>query len=122
MEIKRRAFLKLIGLTGIPSDEKPDMSSRYNPPHNSLQTARLNRMPERVYAEEWKKYNKRHPAINCGFTSLELILAPEGYIRKVQPVSDRDAEVAASVIQWLGTNCGFHFTLECEAKIKALKS
>ena len=115
MSIRRRTFLKLVGLAGIPLKEKTIVQN--NPPHNSLQTSRLNRMPERIYAEEWKKNNERHPAINSGFTSLEWILCPEG--NWVPPaVSERDAEVAASVIQWLGTNCGYHFMLRCEDKIK----
>lgn len=119
MGIKRRAFLKLVGLTGIPLGEK--VFAQYNPPHNSLQTTRLDLMPERIYAEEWKRVNERRAGINSGFTSLEWILCPEGN-RLPPPVSDRDVEVAASVIQWLGTNCGFHFMLRCEDKIKKEKT
>lgn len=122
MNIKRRNFLQMVGLAGIPLKEKVPTPALYNPLHNSLQQARLNRMPERVYAEAWKKKNIRHCWLNSGFTALELILAPEGKVYNVQPVSDRDAEVAASIIQWLGTNCGFHFILDCEAKIKKLKN
>ena len=116
MNIQRRTFLKMAGLAGVPL--KKEISVQHNPPHNSLQQARLNRMPERVYAEEWKKDNERKPWLNSGFTSLELILCPSGKYWCPPPVSERDAEVAASVIQWLGTNCGFHFMLRCEAKIK----
>ena len=120
MEIRRRAFLKFAGLAGIPLGKKPETPTppQYNPPHNSLQIARLNRMPERIYAEMWKKRNIRRAGVNSGFTFLELILAPKGDVSKVQPVSDRDAEVAACVIQWLGTNCGFHFMSACEDKIE----
>lgn len=118
MDIRRRTFLKMVGLAGVPLKEKS--SIQHNPPHNSLQMARLNRMPERVYAEEWKEDNKRNPSINHGFTYLEWILCPSE--RRIPPlVSKRDAEVAASVIQWLGTCCGFHFMLRCEDKIKKLK-
>lgn len=115
MEIKRRTFLKMVGLAGIPMNEKTPVQD--NPPHNSLQESRLNRMPERIYAEEWKKSNIRHSWLNSGFTSLEWILCPEGNWGP-PPVSERDAQVAASVIQWLGTCCGFHFMRKCEDKIK----
>ena len=119
MGIKRRSFLKMIGIAGVPLGEKAkDSTAQYNPPHNSLQEARLNRMPERVYAEKWKIMNNRNIGYYDGYTAIELILAPNGEIGEIQPVSKRDAEVAACVIQWLGTNCGFHFMLDCEAKIK----
>lgn len=116
MNMQRRIFLKMVGLAGIPSKETCPI--QYNPPHNSLQMARLNRMPERVYAEEWKENNVRKSWLNSGFTSLELILCPSGNYWCPPAVSERDAQVAASVIQWLGTNCGFHFMLRCEAEIK----
>lgn len=119
MEIKRRAFLRLAGLAGIPLGKKPETPTppQYNPHHNSLQMARLNRIRESVYAEEWKRRNERRAGVNHGFTILEWILAPKGDW-PIIPISDRDAEVAACIIQWLGTSCGYHFTLECEAKIK----
>lgn len=110
--------MKMAGLAGIPL--KKEISTQHNPPHNSLQIPRLNRMPERIYAEEWKKYNKRRAGVNCGFTSLEWILCPSGTTYP-PPVSERDAQVAACVIQWLGTCCGLAFMLECEAKIKKEK-
>lgn len=110
--------MKRAGLAGIPL--KKETPVQHNPPHNSLQMPRLNKMPERVYAEEWKENNIRKPYLNSGFTSLELILCPSGTMYP-PPVSDRDAEVAASVIQWLGTCCGFHFMLRCEDKIKKEK-
>ena len=85
----------------------------------SLQASRLNRMPEAVYLEKWKKHNKRQPGLNYGYTYLELILCPSdipGFTPP--PVSDRDAEVAACIIQWLGTCCGLSFMSECEREVK----
>lgn len=112
--IKRRSFLQMIGIAGMPATKKLP----YNPQHNSLQEGRLNRMPERVYAEKWKIMNNRKIGYYDDFTAIELILAPAGEVSQVRPVSDRDAEVAACVIQWLGTNCGLAFMQECEKKIK----
>ena len=72
--------------------------------------------PERIYAAAWKARNRRSPGINSGFTYLEWILCPSGQ-RYPPPISRRDAAVAASVIQWLGTNIGLGFIRECERKI-----
>ena len=56
---------------------------------------------EQAFSDGWKKEMTRKPGINHGRSILECILN--------QPVSLRDRYVAASVIQWLGTNCGFSF-------------
>ena len=119
--LSRRSFLKFIGISpvGATISPKKKLPDQYNPTHNSLQMNRLKSVygvGERIYAKQWKKSNERHPAINSGFTSLEWILAPNA--EWPAPVSDRDAEVAASVIQWLGTNCGMAFMWECERKIE----
>ena len=82
----------------------------------TLQPDRLEHgMPERIYYERWQQLNKRHPAVNSGFTALEWILCPSG--SRPGPVSARDAVVAACVIQWLGTNCGMGFIRACEESI-----
>lgn len=92
--------------------------------HTSLQPRRLRKRkddpnPERIYAAAWLRHNRRHPAVNGGYGYLELILAPDR--THVPPVSRRDARVAASVIQWLGTNVGMGFIWECERAIDALR-
>jgi hypothetical protein len=56
---------------------------------------------EHFFIEQWKLEMRRKPGINHGRSILECILN--------QPVSLRDRYVAASVVQWLGTNCGFSF-------------
>lgn len=91
------------------------------PPHVSLQPKRLSNDAERIYAEVWKQENERHPAINSGFTALEHILLPEGQ-RVPERVSLRDAAVAASVIQWLGTNCGHSLVLKAEKRIEEARA
>jgi hypothetical protein len=91
--------------------------------HDSLQQSRLKKYrdvnPERIYMAEWKRLNRRSPGVNGGFTYLEHILTPDGQLPRT--VSRRDAQVAASVIQWLGTNCGMGFMRECERKIDAAR-
>ncbi len=119
--VNRRRFLQLFGLSPVAAIVMPkqDALARPNPLHESLQPDRLNRMPERIYAEEWKKHNERKPWLNSGCTYLEWILCPSGE-RFPPPVSERDAQVAASVIQWLGTNCGLAFVQKCEKQCKQL--
>lgn len=90
------------------------------PPHISLQPKRMSNDAERIYAERWKKENDRRPAINSGFTALEHILLPDGQ-RVPDRVTQRDAVVAASVIQWLGTSCGHSFVLQCEKEVEAAR-
>jgi hypothetical protein len=91
------------------------------PPHVSLQPKRLSNDAERIYAEHWTKQNERQPAINSGFTLLEHILLPDGQ-RVPERVTQRDAVVAASVIQWLGTSCGHGLVLQCEKEIEVARS
>ena len=64
---------------------------------------------------EWLKRNRRG-YLSSGATLLELILTPDG-VDKPPAIDRRDAAVAASVIQWLGTNCGMGFIWTCEKKI-----
>lgn len=103
--------------------------------HRSLHPERLSNHPERIYLEHWKKQQERSPGINRGYGLLENILSPLRQQDWKQPmwpgrpryeyhppISQRDAEVAASVIQWLGTNCGQSLILECERKIKSAQA
>lgn len=90
-----------------------------DPPHVSLQENRLTSPPERVFLEKWRKENVRQRGLNSGFTLLEWILCPAAEKRPAS-VSQRDAQVAASVVQWMGTNCGLSFLWECDTRIKEL--
>lgn len=80
---------------------------------------RLTHLPERVFFERWKKENERQIGLNSGHTALELILHRGGDTNFVERPSQRDCDVAAAVIQWLGTACGGSFIRECEAEISA---
>lgn len=57
---------------------------------------------ERVFAERWIHENTRHQG-----GILNALMPP------TLRVSQRDAHVAATVVQWLGTNVGYGFLLEC---------
>lgn len=85
---------------------------------NSLQMDRTIHGPaEAIYLEEWKRENTRpRGGRNTKNYLLEAILRPTGEDRA--QVSARDKEVAACVVQWLGTGCGRSFLETCERKIR----
>jgi hypothetical protein len=87
------------------------------PPMLTLQPNRLTHPPERIYFQHWAKENERRSWLNSGFTLLEHILTPSGQ-KRPECVSHRDAIVATSVIQWLGTSCGRGFMEHCEREIE----
>ncbi len=98
--------------------------------HDSNRTNRAaSIMEERVFLELWKEMQVRVPHINHGYGALDLILnnkpircrAP-GLTKKenmalIDSFSQRDAYVAASVIQFLGTKGGAIFIREAEERI-----
>jgi hypothetical protein len=59
---------------------------------------------ERLFAFRWMERNEQWPDT---LASL-LETSPD----ECQALTQRDARVAATIIQWLGTNCGFHFVVE----------
>lgn len=72
---------------------------------------------ERIYFEEWVKENRRDPALNSGIRTLEAILNPE-LGKPAAKVSQHDAEICTTLVQWFGTNCGRAFLDRCERRIK----
>lgn len=75
------------------------------PQLEGLHPNRMQNPAERIYVEVWRQQNERHPWLNSGHTLLEWILCPEGQ-KKPGRVSQHDATVATTVIQFLGTNGG----------------
>lgn len=76
---------------------------------------------ERVYFDAWVDQNTRKPGLNGGYGTLELILRgerdeslPKWGSHMPAHVSQRDMDVATTVVQWLGTNCGRCFIDQCE--------
>lgn len=101
--------------------EPSDQYDLLPPSPESMQLRRLRKFdrtnPERIYAAEWKKRNRER--LSRGWTLLEAILCPDGTENYPPPVSRRDATVAASVVQWFGTNVGGGFVRACERAIDA---
>lgn len=96
------------------------------PVHRSLNPDRMASYPEAIYLRRWVEEQVRHKNYNGGYGLLEMILSPTrgpkdrwnvGTPEYMPPVSQRDAEVAATVIQWLGTNCGRCFMDAAEKEI-----
>lgn len=97
------------------------------PEHRTINPDRLGSVSEAVYFRRWVMQQARQAGVNGGRGLLENILSPTRIDRTgswigspppyVPPVSQRDAEVAATIIQWLGTNCGRGFVWEAEREI-----
>lgn len=82
---------------------------------------------ERIIVEEWEKENERSPGRNYGARLIEILLCPQpksGAIDdyRAKRISKRDAEVATTIIQWLGTNVGSCFLNTCEKRIAAARA
>lgn len=72
---------------------------------------------ERVFFEKWLDENTQKRGINHGCGLLELLLSDDPS-KHVARVSQRDMDVATTVIQWLGTNGGRCFIESCEREWK----
>lgn len=82
---------------------------------------------EFAFQEMWAKLNRRQ-TFNGGYTYLQLLMSPElsksvGLLHSVnippeQIVNERDYKVAATVIQWLGTNIGYSYLKDVIQKIE----
>lgn len=70
---------------------------------------------EAAFASDWEKYNQPRPGLNYGMSALQGILSDRN--GNGLEVTRRDRFVAASVIQWLGTNCGYSFLQTALAKV-----
>lgn len=75
---------------------------------------------ENALSSHWKKENKKEAHINHGQGILQdLFYETEGNpmnlmnpVQRVMKINNRDRLVAATVVQWLGTNCGKCFLNE----------
>ncbi|MHC4617246.1 MAG: hypothetical protein ACYTEQ_05785 [Planctomycetota bacterium] len=111
--ITRRTFLKTSLLSSVPTTI-PTTAVKHIGARADRQKTRIE---ERIYAEEWNRLQQHRAGVNGGRGILELILA-EGDWHFDPNMSERDAFVAATVAQWLGTNCGLHFLARCEQRIR----
>jgi hypothetical protein len=69
---------------------------------------------ENAFYLQWMKENKPNPGINFGQGILQDLFIEQSkdfpLTRKyVEIITNRDRYIAATVIQWLGTNCGMAF-------------
>jgi hypothetical protein len=88
--------------------------TRNLPTFHSVSRARAfeNLNAERVFLRHWREENRNEKVLNH--------ILSDDWDRGTD-VSQRDAIVAATVIQWLGTNCGRYFLEECEADVKKVR-
>ncbi|MFZ2763589.1 MAG: hypothetical protein WAX80_00915 [Minisyncoccia bacterium] len=62
---------------------------------------------ELIFASRWMERNNER-----GGHFLTNLLNHNGHDES-QDTTQRDARVSATVVQWLGTNCGFSFLVSC---------
>ena len=92
----------------------------------SLRPDRLSHFPEWVFVDEFRKENERSAGTNHGLRFLELILGMNWNRARFScepdcnpaQVTQREADVATAIIQWLGTSCGKSFLWTCEKRIR----
>lgn len=72
---------------------------------------------ERIFAEAWRHENVRDRYTAGGILQQLFMRQEEGFVswfrRPRLVINARDAMVAATVIQWLGTNVGYGFLTKC---------
>ena len=71
---------------------------------------------EQLFAEEWEEHNTSHEGKVDGSGILDYLLAENPNDPRGE-VTDRDRRVAATVIQWLGSQCGKCFLRDVQEKI-----
>lgn len=71
---------------------------------------------EKAFADKWEKENKTDTCVHHGAGLLQALFdhgeRSYGGGYRVHAVTASERFVAATVVQWLGTNCGFAFLLE----------
>jgi hypothetical protein len=103
--------------------KKPTAKPRHIPLYNSVRRTKFESPPwvnrEREFLREWRRENNQ--MTSRGRSALASILS-ENSNEHAADLTQRDATVAATVIQWLGTNCGQSFLYEVDRRIKARKA
>lgn len=87
--------------------------------HEGRGQRRLNihNMEEVIFADEWKMFNHQWRGSNV----LASLLNEEEDRFNISRITQRDAFVAATIVQWLGTNVGSGFLQKCLERIKKEK-
>jgi len=82
--------------------------------HRGMHFNRTKREPlERALAVAWQQQQEAHET-----STINYLLAKDNHPRDGE-VSDRDRLVAATVIQWLGSNVGQRFLAEAKNKVRS---
>ena len=83
--------------------------------HGRLRNRLMSGILERVFAFEWMKL------VAKSYTHNEVVISENllGKILDDEDFTHRDALVAATVMQWLGTNCGQEYLRACNKRIEA---
>lgn len=74
--------------------------------------------PEKVFADAWEKENEINPGTNFGFGILQDLFMDRvsghwwSHPYATHVLNGRERMIAATVVQWLGTNCGFGFLVD----------
>jgi len=70
---------------------------------------------EKAFADQWEEENEERRGINYGQGLLQdLFIERRSVLTQwTTVISRRERWIAATVIQWLGTNCGFAFLIRC---------
>lgn len=99
-----------------------------DPKLESAQPNRMRNAAERIWVEEYRRENASHYDDDPLFT-LRATLATDKELKEAQKrgpgarfnndITARDAQVATSVIQWLGTACGASFVRRCQLEVGA---
>jgi hypothetical protein len=95
----------------MPRHNKHEMPKVLNHRSNEFRRTKHSHR-EHAFAEMWKAENEPIRWINNGHGILQDLFIERGswsqrWITKI--ISNRDAMIAATVVQWLGTNCGMDF-------------
>lgn len=82
--------------------------SKYKIAHVGLHSKRLtqNNPREKAFAEQWQKENEQAETLRLLMAPISMQSVPTRDLPLLKP---RDMEVAATVIQWLGSNVGMDF-------------
>ena len=80
---------------------------------------------EQAFADLWEKENEEHPGRNYGFGTLQdlMVRSTGGSMYNMRVpfwITQRERVIAATVIQWLGTNCGFCFLCNALGKCRLM--
>lgn len=71
---------------------------------------------EKVFADHWEEENRRLPYVNYGQGILQDLFMKPGSLRHypyaTHVINCRERMIVATVIQWLGSNCGFGWLID----------